>query len=322
MASNQQDRVLITGGTGFAGSHLIEYLIETGVPAELIFTTHLTPVPAFLRQLLPDSHFLKADLTNADDTKAVFEEVRPAKIYHLASFAAVGESYEKREFVMMNNIKLQLTVLDQFQAVVPKARLLSIGSADAYGLSLDDAELPITENHPFRPTNPYAVSKISQEMLSFSYYLSHQLDVVRIRPFNHIGERQEPAFAVPAFAKQIVAIERGQQAQLAVGDLTATRDFTDVKDMVRAYLTVMENGVSGDVYNIGSGKGVVMSDLLEELIELAQAKIEVVEDPDKIRPLDIPVIIANNTKIKHLGWKSQIPLSQTLERVLTYWRAQ
>lgn len=322
MTSVEEQTILITGGTGFAGSHLVEHLLSLGVQSEKIFVTHLDSVPSFLKKLLPESQYIRLDLTEGPATKEAFEKIKPSWIFHLASIATVGDSYEKSEFILSHNLKLQLAVLEAYRDISPNARFLSVGSADSYGLSLSEDELPIAEEHPFRPVNPYAVSKISQEMLSYSYHKSYSLDIVRVRPFNHIGERQSPAFSIPAFARQIVAIERNEQSQLQVGNLTATRDFTDVKDMVKAYVTVMEKGESGDVYNIGSGTGVVMAELLDQLSAMAKATIERVEDADRLRPLDIPIIIANNTKIKELGWKPEIPLSETLSRVLTYWRAQ
>lgn len=314
-------RILITGGTGFAGSHLVEYLLERGVSPEKIWVTHLDSFPTFLAHLLPESQRVRLNLIDESAVQEAFKKISPTWIFHLAAIASVGDSFDQAREVLSNNQSVQLSVLNALRHSCPEARLLSVGSADSYGLSAAD-EIPITETHPFRPVNPYAVSKITQEMLSVAYTQSFSLDIVRVRPFNHIGERQSPAFAIPSFARQIVAVERGDQSEIKVGNISAIRDFTDVKDMVRAYVAVMEQGKTGEVYNIGSGIGVKVSEVLDQLTELAEARITVVQDQSRIRPLDIQSIIANNTKIATLGWKPEIPLSETLRRVLTYWRAQ
>ncbi len=182
--------------------------------------------------------------------------MQPTQIYHLASFAYVGKSFDKAEELLNNNILLQLNLLAAVKEFSPQSRLLVIGSAEEYGISLSDEEIPYDEDHKFRPINPYAVSKITQDMLAYVYYVSFGLDIVTVRPFNHIGERQSSDFAIPAFTNQVVAIERGEQEKLMVGNLTAIRDFTDVKDMMKAYIVAMNKGKKGEVYNIGSGTGV------------------------------------------------------------------
>lgn len=315
------DTILITGGTGFAGSHLIEQLLQSN-SAENIHATHVTEVPTEVLQLLPEKNFHEVDLTNDLATTELMNSVQPTQIYHLAAIASAGDSFEKGKQTMTNNIALQLTVLEAVKNIVPTAKLLSISSADGYGVSENEDEIPITESHPFRPVNPYAVSKVSQELLGYAYHQSYDLQVVTVRPFNHIGERQTPNFAVPAFAKQIVAIERGQQEKLLVGSLDGIRDFTDVKDVVRAYELVMNQGKPGEVYNIGRGQGCKMSEVVDKLVALSSADITIETDQSRVRPLDIPVIIANNEKISQLGWQPTISLDNSLQRVLEYWRSQ
>lgn len=315
--------VLITGGTGFAGSHLIEYLCSIDqASAAVIYTTYFNDIPDYLAHLLPAENFHKIDLTDAVATDSLISSLKPEKLYNLAAFSSVGNSFEKSRLAVLNNMSLQLNVLEAVQKHSPNTRILLIGSADGYGISESDSEVPISENHPFRPVNPYGVSKVAQELLGYAYFKSWNLDVVRVRPFNHIGERQTEDFAIPSFAKQIVAIERGQQAVLKIGNLDAIRDFTDVKDMVKAYYILMEHGISGEVYNVGSGVGKAMAEVVQLLTSFSTKPVPLETDESRIRTLDIPVVIANNEKIKQLGWEAQIPLDQSLQRILEYWRAQ
>lgn len=310
--------ILITGGTGFAGSHLVELLVAQGVGKVHVtqFSEKKLPeVPAFSQVQVHT-----VNLTDVEHTNALIAEIRPTQVYHLASFAYVGKSFDKGAEVLQNNIQLQVVLLDAIKQHAPEARVLIIGSAEEYGMSLDEQEIPIREDHPFRPVNPYAVSKITQDMLAYAYFQSYKMNIVRVRPFNHIGERQSEDFAIPAFAKQIVNIERGQQTHLKVGNLSGVRDFTDVKDMVKAYALLMEKGEVGQVYNVGSGVGVSMQQVVELLCSLATVPIQLETDQSRLRPLDIPVIVANNEKVIALGWQPTIPLETSLQRVVGYWR--
>lgn len=311
-------RILVTGASGFAGSHLVEALQRVGT-AEVFGTAYGSKNS--LDGILQEDHVVAVNLLDSVQVKSLFDQVQPDQVYHLASFAFVGQSFDRAAELLNNNIVLQANVLDAIKNSTPKARTLIIGSAEEYGMS-QQGEIPINEDHPLRPVNPYAVSKVAQDLLAYAYTVSHHLDVVRVRPFNHIGERQTADFAIPAFAKQIVAIERGQQDVMRVGNLTGTRDFTDVKDVVRAYIALMEKGVSGEVYNVGSGVGVKMSDIVQKLVSMSTAKIAVTEDKSRFRPLDIPEIVADSSKVQALGWKPMIPLDETLKRVLEYWRSQ
>lgn len=314
----QQPKILVTGGTGFAGSHLVEHLQQQGYTD--IHVTSMSGKNEYVAGMIGAEKIHKLDLSDASATAALFAELQPQQIYHLAALAFVGKSFDEAERVLSNNMQLQQSVLLAVRDHCPKARLLVVGSAEEYGVSVSESEIPVDENHPFRPINPYAVSKITQDMLAYSYHISYKLDVVTVRPFNHIGERQSTDFAIPAFTKQIVAIERGEQSELKVGDLSTIRDFTDVKDMVAAYVIVMNSGKSGEAYNIGSGVGIKMSDMVEKLKELAQKEITIVTDESRLRPHDIPKMVANNAKIKELGWEPTIPLEETLQRIITWYR--
>lgn len=311
--------VLITGGTGFAGSHLIEALRSD--QALELHTTTFGQSPEYFTGLLPAENIHRVDLTQAQTTAQLIKALKPDQIYHLASFAAAGSSFIQAEKILINNTLLQLNLLEATRLHAPKARILSICSADEYGLSLPE-EIPIDEAHPFRPVNPYAVSKISQDMLAHVFAVGYHLDIVRARPFNHIGERQTAAFAVAAFAQQIAQIEAQQLDKLKVGNLEGVRDFTDVKDMVKAYQLLMERGKTGEVYNLGSGQGIAMQQVLDRLIKLSNQVIKVEVDASRMRPSDIKIMVADISKIKALGWQAKIPLDETLKRVLDYWRGQ
>lgn len=316
--ASAQEIILITGGTGFAGSHLVELLA-----AQNAGQIHVTQYKSGELPDLPGFANVTAhavDLTDATATTELIKKVQPTQIYHLASFAFVAKSFERGAELLNNNISLQINILEAVAKHVPTARILIIGSAEEYGMSESPDEIPITEEHPLRPINPYAVSKVAQDLLGYAYAKSYKLQILRVRPFNHIGERQTEDFAVPAFAKQIVAIERGTQQVLKVGNLEGIRDFTDVKDMAAAYQLVMEKGEVGAVYNIGSGTGVKMQEVIDTLASKATKPITIEVDASRLRPLDIPVIIANNERMKRLGWQPAIPLEQSLQRVLEYWR--
>lgn len=311
-------KILVTGASGFAGSHLVEALTKAGHTD--VYGTAFGG-NEFLQTLIPADHIVAIDLTKQPETEKLISELKPDWIFHLAALAFVGKSFEKGVEVLSNNMTVQLNMLEAVRTHVPQAKLLTIGSAEEYGIS-EQGEIPIKETHPLRPINPYAVSKVAQDLLAYSYAVSYKLNVVRVRPFNHIGERQTDDFAVSAFAKQIVEIERGTRKTLSVGNLKTVRDFHDVKDTVKAYMLLLEKGVSNDVYNVGSGVGVSMETIVQKLITISGAKVVVEQDSTRLRPHDIPEVVADASKIRGLGWNTTIPLDDSLKRVLDYWRAQ
>jgi GDP-4-dehydro-6-deoxy-D-mannose reductase len=204
-----------------------------------------------------------------------------------------------------------------------KPRVLVVGSNEEYGLVRPE-DLPLNENSPLRTNNPYAVSKVAQDWLGLAYFLSHRIPVVRLRPFNHIGPRQSENFVVPAFARQIAMIEAGQQESvIRVGNLTARRDFTDVRDMVQAYCLAVVKGQPGEVYNIGSGRSHAIHEILDILISYSRVSVRIEQDPARMRPSDTPEIRCDARKFyQATGWQPTIPLEQTLQDVLDDWRAR
>ena len=307
-------KILITGGTGFVGSHLLETLKEKGF--ENIHLTTRSSTSDFAQKFIPKDNIHTLDLTDQEAVQVLLKKIKPDQIYHLASISQVGNSFEKRKFVLESNLKLQLNLLEAIKKNCPQARLLSIGTALAY----KKTDSKVNEEAILSPGNPYALSKLIQDLLSDSYAQAEKLDIVRVRPFNHIGERQALGFVVSDFAKQIAQIESGVENKIKVGNLDAVRDFTDVKDMVAAYILLMEKGVSGEVYNIGSGEAIKISELLATLISLAKTEVELEIDRERLRPVDLAYLVCDNEKIKALGWQPQIKLKDTLLRILNWWR--
>lgn len=313
-------KILVTGGTGFVGTHLLSALLKRG-EAEIHATTFRRDLST-LRTELPSENIHQIDLTDKGAVFALIEKLKPDKIYHLAAFSFVSKSFNQASEVFNNNVTLQINILEAVKEFVPSCRLLIVGSAEEYGVSESPDELPINEDHPLRPINPYAVSKVTQDLLAYSYGRSFNLQIFRVRPFNHLGVGQTTEFVVPSFITQIVEVERGKREQLEVGNLSSIRDFSDVKDVVLAYITVMERGVPLEVYNIGSGVGVRISDLLEMMKSLAGVEIKIKRDERRMRPADIPEMVADITKIKKLGWSPQISLEATLGRIFEFVRRE
>lgn len=310
-------KIIITGASGFAGSHLVEALKPE---AAKIYCLDLSPSP-LLKQLNPHTISIPLNLTDFEQVDEVISQLKPDWVFHLAALAAVGESFRQPQKVIAANISCQVNLLEALRRSHPQAKIVIIGSGDEYGL-VEKKYLPISENTPLRPTSPYAVSKITQDLLGLQYHLAHHLNLIRLRPFNHIGERQKVNFVVPDFAHQIAAIEAGQKPPVIhVGNLNAIRDFTDVKDMVQAYVLAVKHGQPGEVYNLGSGKGTKIRTLLLELLALSPKKITIKSDKKLSRPLDVPEIVCDSSKFRRLThWRPKIPLTTTLTRVLNYWR--
>jgi GDP-4-dehydro-6-deoxy-D-mannose reductase len=251
----------------------------------------------------------------------MLEEVAPDFCFHLAALARVDESWHNPWPVLKNNIQAQLNLLQGMVDLGATPRTMIVGSNEEYGLVRPE-ELPLTEESPLRPNSPYGVSKVSQDMLGLQYFLSNGLPIVRVRPFNHIGPRQAPGFVAPDFARQIAEAEAGQRPpRMQVGNLEAQRDFTDVRDMVRAYHLTITRGTPGEVYNIGSGRPHAIQELLDVLLSYSQVEISVEQDPARLRPSDVPTVRCDASKFRALtGWVATIPFESSLRDVLEDWR--
>jgi GDP-4-dehydro-6-deoxy-D-mannose reductase len=314
-------KVLITGASGFVGGFLIEHLLSLG-DYEVIGTYNSEE--RLQKSPLKDKiKFIKADLSNKEETKKTLTDTKPEFIYHLAALASAGASFKDPFGTFHTNIDSELNLFESLRELEMKeTRSLIFASAEEYGYVQPD-DLPVDENTPLRPANPYAVSKIAQDYLAFQYNLSYKLPLIRVRPFNQIGPRQGTGYVASDFAKQIAEIEKGQKEPvIKVGNLDAKRDFTDVRDAVKAYHLILEKGIAGDVYNVGCGTSHKVQEILDSLLKLANVKISVEVDPNKLRPSDIPEIVADNTKVNKLtNWKPEIPFETTIKDILDYWRS-
>lgn len=267
--------------------------------------------------------FYSADLRQRDPIARVLLETRPDLVFHLAAQAHVPTSWADPAGTLIDNVLLELNLFLGLLDAHLDPPILIPGSFEEYGYVKPD-ELPVREENPLRPTNPYAVSKVSQDMLAYQYSLTHGLKCVRVRPFNHTGPRQAPHYVVPALAKQVAEAEAGlAPAEVRVGNLEAKRDFTDVRDMVRAYHLALLYCEPGEVYNLGSGRAVSIRDVLDFFLAKSRVPLRVVTEEVRMRPLDVPVSVCDATKFRsRTGWQPQISLEQTLADILEYWRRQ
>lgn len=312
-------RALITGVCGFAGSHLADYLL-THTDLE-VYGTDIVSGGANIAHIRDDLELIVGDMSDAEVASEILSQANADYVFHLAAQAFVPLSWSDPWQTMENNIRSQLNILQIMVDSGVRPKVLVVGSADEYGMILPD-ELPVTEDTPLRPYSPYAVSKIAQDMLGYQYFVSHGLPIVRVRPFNHIGTRQSPAFVTSDFAKQIAEIEDGRrEPRLLVGNLEAKRDFTDVRDMVRGYYLALERGEDGEVYNLGAERAYSIREALEALLEMSEAQIDVVQDPSRMRPSDVPVVVSDCSKFRQrTGWRATVNLRESLREILDYWR--
>lgn len=313
-------RALITGINGFVGGYLAEHLLAEGRQEVWGLTRAPGRLPPFLAGRVTEVH---ADLSDAEATMRAVVAARPSVIYHLAGQPFVPESFRDPAGTLSTNTLGALHLFLSLIELRSTARVVVVGTNEEYG-KITEADLPIGEQTPLRPANPYGVSKAAQSLLSLQYHLSHGLDIIRVRPFTHIGPRQNERFVTAAFARQIARIERGLQPPIVqVGNLSARRDFTDVRDMVRAYALTAQHGEAGAVYNIGSGQAVMVRELLDILLDESTAQVEVHLNPELMRPIDIPLVVCDTTQIcQRTGWAPTISLRQTLRDILDYWRGE
>ncbi len=312
-------KVLITGISGFAGSHLAEYLLEKDI--EVMGTIRWRSPRENIKHLLSKVNLYDCDLKDLSAVDALIEETKPDMIFHLAAQSFVPSSWRFPAETINNNIISELNIFEAVRKARLKTRIQIAGSSEEYGF-VKESEVPVKESQPLRPLSPYAVSKVAQDMLGYQYFKSYGLNIIRTRAFNHTGPRRGEVFVVSNFAKQIVEIEKGLKPPvIKVGNLSAIRDFTDVRDTVKAYYSILLKGNPGDVYNIATGKGHNISEVLDMLLSLTDTDITVERDPQRLRPSDVEILIGDASKMKKLtDWRAEIPFKKTLLDTLDYWR--
>jgi GDP-4-dehydro-6-deoxy-D-mannose reductase len=314
-------RVLITGITGFAGSHLADYILTDHPDVELFGLVRWRSRMDNVVHMQDSVRFYEGDLKDSVSLKKCLEEIRPDGIFHLAAQSFVPTSWKCPSETFAINAIGQINLFETVLALDLSPKIQVAGSSEEYGF-VHPHELPMKETNPLRPLSPYAVSKVAQDLLAFQYFRSYGLRTVRTRGFNHTGPRRGDVFICSNFAKQIVEIEkRKRDPVIFVGNLDAQRDFTDVRDTVRAYWLSLEKGEEGEVYNIGSGKAYSMREILDMLLAKTDADVKVTVDPERLRPSDVPILESDCSKFKALtGWEPKIPFKQSLQDLLDYWR--
>jgi GDP-4-dehydro-6-deoxy-D-mannose reductase len=295
-------RAFVTGGHGFVGPWLTRHLEEHGDEV-------VAPGPDI-------------DITDGAAIARAMADARPDAVYHLAAVSNVAESWKHPARTFEVNALGTLHVLEAARALDPHPRVLLVCSSEVYGAVAPD-QVPIVEDTPLRPVTPYAASKVAAEFLGVQAHLGHGLPVLRVRAFNHVGPAQSGAFVVSDLARRIVEAESDGTKVLRVGNLTPRRDFTDVRDVVRAYRLLIDGGSAGEVYNVCSGRAVAIDELARRLLSLAGAELVLETDPALVRPVDVPLLVGDPSRIRGaVGWEPTIALDDTLLAVLEDWRAR
>lgn len=313
-------RILVTGVMGFAGGHLAEALLAQR-QHRVIGVARRSVWPNVWSHLASAVELHECDVCASGPLEQLFRTVQPEQVYHLAGYPHVGRSFQEPDAAWQGNLTATRSLYDAVVRWGGRPRILFVGSGLVYGDSVAGAD-GFTETDLLRPDNPYAASKAAADLMSYQYTRFPGLDIVRVRPFNHIGPRQGPQFAASNFARQLAAIERGRQPPiLETGNLRPCRDLSDVRDIVAAYMLVMERGRSGDVYNVASGRSTAMQEVLERLIALSGLTVEVRQAANLTRSADPASVRANADKLRReTGWQPRFSLDQTLNDILTYWR--
>ena len=324
-------KILITGVTGFVGSHLAEFLIGKGLT---VYGTYRWRSRMENIKHIEDLNLVNCELLDAHSVYACIEKIKPDIIFHLAAQSYVPASFNEPTNTIETNIIGTLNILEAVRRIKEQPLIKNMqsdplivicSSSEVYG-QVKESEIPIKETNEFRPASPYGVSKVGEDLIAYQYWLSYGLKIVRTRMFTHTGPRRGDVFVESAFAKQIARIEKGIQARrMKVGNIKSIRTFADVRDMVKAYwmiaLKTIETGKYGEVYNIGGNVTMSIKQMLEELLKMTDKKIEVIVDPSLLRPSDVTLQIPDTSKFERFtGWKPEIPFTQTLKDILDYWR--
>ena len=320
MASSIPSRILITGCTGFVGKYVVKQC-RLRYPQADLFGLAGHAVSSTTPPVQSTVKLLVADITQRDQIRQVVAQVQPDLILHLAAQSSVAASWKDPQNTLRVNVEGTIHLLEALRAEQLTPRIVLIGSGEQYGL-VRPAENPIHEDCLFRPANPYAVSKATQDLYGYQYFTAYGLPIIRARPFNHFGPGQVSTFVIAKFARQVALIEAGKAPpELPVGNLEARRDFLPVEDVVAAYLTLAEQGQPGKAYNIGSGYARSIRSILNLLLTLTTSSIHIYEDPALLRPVDVPLLEADTSRLRaDTNWQPTIPFEVALQHTLDYWR--
>lgn len=313
-------KVLITGITGFAGSHLAEYCLSRG-DAEVNGIYRWRSQMENVKHIEKDINLIECDIRDYSSVHKAIDKVKPDFCFHLAAQSFVPTSWSAPAETLTTNIVGELNIFEAVRELKLDTRIQLACSSEEYGMVYPN-EVPIKETNPLRPLSPYGVSKVAQDLLGYQYNQSYDMFIVRTRAFNHEGPRRGEVFVTSNFAKQVAEIEKGlKEPVLYVGNLEAKRDFTDVRDTVKAYWLSLEKGEPGEVYNIASGKSITIQSMLDMLLKMTDKEIEVKQDPERMRPSDVEILEGDATKFsERTGWALKIPFEKTMEDLLNYWR--
>ncbi len=315
-------RILITGFSGFVSHHFLDFLEANEKNVTVLGTDKNIPSFDFSGYKNLSVQFREANLLDKEVVKSLVNNFKPQYLLHLASFSSVGSSWQQPVESFNNNLNIFLNLIDEMRLNKIQCRVLSIGSSEEFG-NVTSKELPLTEEKELKPVSPYAVARVSQEMLSKIYTDGYGLDIVLTRSFNHIGPGQKDIFVVSSFVKQLVAMAKGENnlRKLVTGDVSIVRDFVDVRDVVRAYYLLLMKGKKGNVYNICSGHGISLSDIIKKICAQLNIDVDISVDQSRIRPMDNKIIIGSNAKIKEeLGWQPSISIDESLRDIIAYWK--
>ena len=314
-------KALVTGGAGFAGSHLTEYLLDQNQEVIMVARRENSSHPP--EDLLRRVRMVSADLRDFAALRRALDEIRPERIYHLAAFSSVVESTRNPRHCYDVNFNGTLNLLEACREIGFDTRVLLVSSSNVYGVA-GAADLPLRESSPLRPENPYAGSKIAAEFLAVQFGLSYGLPVIRARPFQHTGPRQSPAYVCSGLARQVAEIACGRRPPvIEVGNPQVSRDFSDVRDVVRGYAVLLERGRPGEVYQLCSGRAASVGSVIELLVARVQAPVEVRIDPSKARPGESLALWGDPAHARlETGWIPQYSLEETLRDLFCYWEAE
>jgi GDP-4-dehydro-6-deoxy-D-mannose reductase len=318
------EKYLITGISGFVARHFIEFLEKNEIHSSILGIDLNYPQIDQRDYKFVKWSFESIDFLCREKGENIFSQFQPDYVLHLASYSSVAFSWREPIISFQNNTNIFLNLIDSIRKLNIEARVLSVGSSEQYG-NVDANDIPLKETHELKPVSPYAVARCAQELLSKIYVSGYGMDIIMTRSFNHVGPWQRETFAIPSFAKQLIGIKKGglSKGELIVGDLSIIRDFLDVRDVVSAYYQLLHEGRKGEIYNVCSGKGVSLKEIIDLMAKSLNIDIITNVNEELIRPDDNRIIIGSNEKIKkELSWEVKYLLEQSLKDTLDYWNSQ